>query len=187
MPYEATKTSVFCLFISFFIAVLRQRTYRFYRKSRTRTHARIGLIVGNWELTEVVISDAIASFDVVGIPVTASVTGSGSNYNLLLVFTEDNKVNATGSYLQNVSLQLGPQPYDQQQEIQASDFLNSGKWSRTTSELTINNGVLDQKIIILKLDDTALQLQLTIIQTQTIQDIPMTITGTITQIFARSD
>lgn len=145
------------------------------------------LIVGNWDLTEVLLSDATASFNASGIPVTAPVTGSGSNYDLQLIFTEDMKVTATGSYLQNVSLTLGPQTYDQQQEIKASDFLNSGTWSRTSSQLTIDNGVQEQKITILKLDDTALQLELTIMQTQTIQDIPATIDGTLTLNFSRAN
>ncbi len=59
----------------------------------------LDLIVGNWNLTEVVLSDAIASFNAGGIPVTAMVTGSGSNYDLQLVFTEKMEVTSTGSYL----------------------------------------------------------------------------------------
>lgn len=140
-------------------------------------------IVGNWDLTEVVLSDAVASFSASGIPITAPVTGSGSNYDLQLVFTEDNKVIATGSYVQSVNLTLGNRPYDQIQEVQATDFLNSGSWSRTASQLTIDNGVQVQEITILKLNETALQLQLTTTQTQTIQDIPVTIEGTVTLSF----
>jgi len=145
------------------------------------------LIVGNWDLTEVVLSDATASFDAGGIPVTAPVTGSGSNYDLQLIFTEEMKVTATGSYLQNVNLILGNQTYDQQQEIQAGDVLNSGTWSRTESQLTIDTGVQEQEINILELNETALQLQLTITQMQTIQDIPATITGILTLNFSRSN
>ncbi|HEA29449.1 MAG TPA: hypothetical protein ENH91_05575 [Leeuwenhoekiella sp.] len=145
------------------------------------------LIVGEWDLTEVLLSDATASFDAGGIPVTAPVTGSGSNYDLQLIFTEDNAFTATGSYLQNVNLTLGPQTYDEQQEVKASDFLNMGSWSRTATLLTIDNGTEVQEITILELDENTLELQLTITQMQTIQDIPATITGTVTLNFERSN
>lgn len=187
MPYEAVKPFTIYLYAFFLVLSCDNEPIDFTERAEPEPTPEADLIVGNWDLTEVLLSDATASFNVGGIPVTEPVTGSGSNYDLQLIFTEDMKVTATGSYLQNVNLTLGPQTYDQQQEIKASDFLNSGTWSRTASQLTIDNGVQEQKITILKLNDTALQLQLTITQTQTIQDIPATIDGTVTLNFSRSN
>ncbi|MGB3775187.1 MAG: hypothetical protein WA951_08025, partial [Leeuwenhoekiella sp.] len=119
-------------FLSIFLIVAcDNEPIDFTERAAPDPEPEIDLIVGDWNLNDVTISDATASFNAGGIPVTVPVTGDGSEYDLQLTFTEENMLNATGSYLQSVSLSLGPQTIDQQQVVQASDLLTIGTWTRT--------------------------------------------------------
>ncbi|MGB3775005.1 MAG: hypothetical protein WA951_07075, partial [Leeuwenhoekiella sp.] len=88
-------------------------------------------------------------------------------------------------YLQSVSLSLGPQTIDQQQVVQASDLLTTGTWTRTTALLTVDNGTETQELNILELDEEVLILQITLTQTQEINEIPAEIMGALTLTFNR--
>lgn len=144
------------------------------------------LIVNNWELKEVKLSDAFAEIEVLGSTISRPATGEGSAYDLKLVFNKDGKVSSTGSYIQSIKVDLGVFDLDESQEIKSEDFLGSGTWSRSETVLTLDNGVEVQEIQILELTENSLTLWLTTTQFVTRNNTSIRLTGTLTASFGLS-
>ena len=177
------------LFLSFFSLLFLfscdNEPIDFTESTKPEPLPQADLIVGNWNLTEAILLDATATLDINGNPVVTPITGSGRDYDLQILFTEDDEVVATGSYLQNINIPLGIQTIDELREIQAIEILNSGTWSRSDVLLTVDNGIETQKMDILELNETNLVLEFSFNQMQTIEEIPATVSGNMKFTFQR--
>lgn len=173
------------LFSLFFLLSCDNEPIDFTESTEPEPLPQADLIVGNWNLTEAILLDATATLDINGSPVVTPITGSGRDYDLQILFTEDDEVVATGSYVQNITISFGLQTLDELQEIQATEVLNSGTWSRSTALLTVDNGIETQQMNILELDETTLVLEFTFTQEQEIQETPAVVAGDIKFTFQR--
>lgn len=144
------------------------------------------LLVNTWALTDVQLSDAVAQFKILGSTVTEDATGEGSAYNLQVTFDKDGSLTSMGSYVQSISIQQGLGTIDESREIKAEDIFGAGMWSRTETILTLSDGAESQDAEILELTENTLILRIETVQTDTINGIPVTLTGIITASFDKA-
>lgn len=143
-------------------------------------------IIGSWDLTDVILENATATYEIAGDSITKEVSGTSTDYNMVLSFYEDQTADFTGSYLQTFNLNLGLSNSASTIDINGEDFFTSGSaWTRTNAVLTIIDGNFSREAQILELTDSVLELQFRVEQTQEIGEIPARLDADYTLSFSR--